>query len=157
MRVTEIMRTNVICCVPATTARKVAGMMRQFNTGVVLVVDRLDNRKLLGIVTDRDLCIRVLAEGRNPDALLVEEFMTRKPECCTPEDGIPKLLTLMADHHVRRVPVVTADHTVEGIITDRDLLENADIDPHELCVAMGRITASKIKTREADSATTAYP
>lgn len=156
MRVVEVMRGNPICCLPTTSALRLAGMMRQFNVGVVLVVEDLDRPTLLGIVTDRDLCVRMLADGRDPGTTAVQDFMTRHPVCCTPQDDIAQVLAVMAQHQVRRVPVVNDAKRVEGIITDRDLLQNPDIDPHQLCVALGRITASKIKTRNTDSVT-AFP
>jgi CBS domain-containing protein len=156
MRVTEVMRGNPVCCVPATSARKAATIMRQFNVGVLLVVDDLDRRKLLGIITDRDLCVRVLAEAIDPARAMVQDFMTSNPVTCTAEEDIGLLLSHMQKHQIRRVPVVNAEGRVEGIVTDRDLLENPDINSHDLCVALGRIVASKIKTRDTDSVT-AFP
>ena len=144
MQVTEIMR-NPTFCTPSTTARKAAGLMRQYDEGVLVVVDSFESRKLLGIVTDRDLALRVLID-RDPERSAVQECMTqRNLICCAPKDDIARVLQTMAEHHIRRVPVIGEDNCVEGIITDRDLLQNGEIDATSLCAALSRITASKVR------------
>lgn len=153
MRVTEVMSHNPVCCVPATSAKKAAVLMRHFNTGVLVVVEDLENRKVLGILTDRDLCIRVLAGNADPERTTVQECMTSDPLCCKPQQEIEPVLALMATHKVRRVPVVNAANGVEGVITDRDLLENSEIAPEALCVALGRMIASTIKSPDMDTPT----
>ncbi len=151
MRVIEVMRGNPVCCVPGTSAKKAAVLMRQFNTGVVVVVDDLDRRKVLGIVTDRDLCIRVLAGTGDPEHTTVQDCMTRNPVSCTPQQEIEPVLALMAAHKIRRVPVVNEANGIEGIITDCDLLENAEIAPDALCVALGRIISSTLRSPSTDT------
>jgi CBS domain-containing protein len=130
--------------------------MRHFNTGVLVIVDDLERRKVLGILTDRDLCIRVLAANGDPEHMTVQECMTSHPVCCKAQEEIEPVMASMAVHKIRRVPVVNGANALEGLITDRDLLENAEIDPHALCVALGRIIASTKRSMDMDSVT-AFP
>jgi len=65
--------------------------------------------------------------------------------CCAPKDDIAQVLQAMAEHYVRRVPVVGGGNRVEGIVTGHDLLQNAEIDATSLCAALSRITASKVR------------
>jgi CBS domain-containing protein len=119
--------------------------MRQYDEGVLVVVENYDNLKLLGILTDRDLSLKVLID-RDPERTTVQECMTQRDLiCCSPKDDIARVLDTMAEHHVRRVPVIGEGNRVEGIITDRDLLQNGEIDATVLCAALTRITASKVR------------
>jgi CBS domain-containing protein len=116
----EIMTRNPACCEPGDTAEQVAVLMRNHNVGSVPVVASLASLELVGIVTDRDLTIKVLAEGRDPRDATVGEVMTARPTTCNPEDQISRALETMARHRVRRLPVV--DHgKVIGIIAQADI------------------------------------
>jgi CBS domain-containing protein len=150
MRVTEVMRGNPVCCVPETNAKKAAALMRQFNTGVLVVVDDPHRRKVLGIVTDRDLCIKVLAGTGDPEKTTIQDCMTRNPVTCTAQQEIEPVLASMATHKIRRVPVVNEANEVEGIVTDRDLLENTGIPPEALCIALGRMISSTSKSMDVE-------
>ncbi len=80
--------------------------------------------KLTGVITDRDLCLRVIAEGRDPRKVKVRECMTGSPVCCKPEDDMQHALALMKEHHVRRIPVVDAEHRICGMISFANLVTN---------------------------------
>ena len=150
MRVTEVMRSNPVCCLPGMDAKKAAALMRQHNTGVLVVVDDLHRRKVLGIVTDRDLCIKVLAATGDPEKTAIQQCMTRNPVTCTAQQEIEPVMALMAAHKVRRVPVVNSDNELEGILTDRDLLDNAGVPAEALFIALGRMTSSTSRSLELD-------
>ena len=114
------MTQNPACCEPGFSAEQVAVLMRNHNVGSVPVVESLASLTLVGIVTDRDLTIKVLAEGRDPRHATVAEVMTPRPITCHPEDQISRALETMARHQVRRLPVV--DHgKVVGIIAQADI------------------------------------
>jgi CBS domain-containing protein len=116
----EIMTQNPACCEPGYTVEQVAVLMRKHNVGSVPVVASLQSLDLVGIVTDRDLTIKVLAEGRDPRTATVSEVMTPRPISCNPDDQIRRALETMARHQVRRLPVV--DHgKVIGIIAQADI------------------------------------
>ena len=156
MQVTEVM-SNPGLCAPTTSVRKAASIMRQFDTGILLIVEDVSSRKLVGILTDRDLVLRVLTD-RDPEKTTVQECMTHRDLlCCKPEDDIAQVMEAMATRHVRRVPVVSQGKRVVGILTDRDLLQNPEIDSTELCVALRRVTASKIRMPNALDSMTSFP
>jgi CBS domain-containing protein len=144
------MRNNPTCCLPGTDAKKAAALMRQNNTGILVIVDDLQRRKVLGVVTDRDLCIKVLAATDDPEKTAIQQIMTQNPVTCTAQQEIEPVLALMATHKVRRVPVVNSDNELEGLLTDRDLLDNADIPADALCIALGRITSSTQRSLDRD-------
>jgi CBS domain-containing protein len=83
-----------------------------------------EEERLVGMVTDRDLVVRVLAEDRNPEATTVGEVATRDLTTVMPEDDLEKALTLMARNQVRRVPVVENDRLV-GIVAQADVAREA--------------------------------
>lgn len=117
----DIMTKDPTCCLPGDTMDQVAQVMKVEDIGSVPVVESQQTKKLVGIVTDRDLAIRVVAEGRDPKQSRVEEVMTRELVTCRPEDDLGQVFQAMAQHQVRRIPVVTADGRVVGIIAQADI------------------------------------
>lgn len=116
----EIMTLNPACCEPGSTVAEVAVLMRQHNVGSVPVVASLHTLELVGIVTDRDLTIKVIAEGRDPRLAKVGDVMTPRPISCHPDDQIRRALETMARHRVRRLPVVEQGKVI-GIIAQADI------------------------------------
>lgn len=98
----------------ATAARR----MRDFRVGCVVVVR--DGRPV-GIVTDRDLAVRVVAEGRDADRTLVSEIVTYEATTVPRDAGVETAVRLMSERGVRRLPIVTDDGRVTGIVTADDL------------------------------------
>jgi len=126
MRAKEIMTKDPECCEPDDTARDAAQVMRDRDCGAVPIVDP-SSRKVIGMVTDRDLAIRAIAEGRNPDARL-KDLMTPVASCCGPDDDLRDVERTMADLQVRRIPVVDAGGRVMGIISQADIARAASRD-----------------------------
>lgn len=120
MKVSDIMTPDPACCLRETTAREAAGLMREHDCGAIPVVENMERRKLLGIVTDRDLAVRGLADGKGPDTP-VGELMTDAPIGADPEDEIETVRQVMIREQVRRVPVIGRDHILVGIIAQADL------------------------------------
>jgi CBS domain-containing protein len=114
------MTTNPACCEPESTVEQVAVLMRKQNIGSVPVVASLQTLDLIGIVTDRDLTIKVIAEGLDPRQATVGEVMTPRPITCHPDDQISRALETMARHQVRRLPVVEHGKVI-GIIAQADI------------------------------------
>lgn len=117
MRCREIMTSNVRTASLETTLREVAVMMREGDVGSVPVVD---GKKLVGIVTDRDIVIRAIAEGRGAETP-VSEAMTREIFAVRPDDFVFEAIRLMGDHQVRRIPVVGEAGELAGIIAIADV------------------------------------
>jgi signal-transduction protein with cAMP-binding, CBS, and nucleotidyltransferase domain len=82
--------------------------------------------KLLGIVTDRDICLAVATKFQSPEELPVGDIMTKKVYTCSPDHDARTALNLMTNHAVRRVPVVTTDGRLTGLISIDDLVLRAD-------------------------------
>lgn len=113
-RIEDLMTRVVEVVTPDMSVRDVATRMKERNIGFYPVCD---GGMLVGLVTDRDLALRVLAEGRDPDATPVEAVMTTPVAACSPEDPLDEVLTLMAARRVRRIPVVGGNGRLVGLVT----------------------------------------
>jgi CBS domain-containing protein len=120
VRVKQIMTPDPACCTPDSTARQAATLMRDHDCGSIPVVEDLKVKRLVGTVTDRDLAIRGLAEGRGPETA-VSDLMTNDPVTCVPEDEVEDVRQVMVQALVRRVPVVDEDGLLVGIVAQADL------------------------------------
>jgi CBS domain-containing protein len=122
MRVSEVMTRNVKVAAPDASVTDVARLMRDFEVGVVPVCD---GERLLGMVTDRDIVVRALAEGRAADTA-VRELMTDHVDWCREDADVAEVADKMANMQVRRMPVVDAAHRLVGIVSLGDLALEAD-------------------------------
>ena len=115
----DIMTRNPACCTPRTTLEEIARMMVQNDCGEIPVVDT--NDRLIGVVTDRDIVCRVVAEGKNPAGYTVESCMT--PDVVTVREDAPldEIVQTMERHQIRRVPVVDKDGSCVGIVAQADV------------------------------------
>jgi CBS domain-containing protein len=102
---------------PEMTAEDAAGLMKQLDAGVILVAD---GDKLIGLVTDRDLVVRVLAERKDPHDVKLGDIATTSPVTVTPDMQLSEARDLMAKHRVRRLPVMKAEKLV-GILSLGDV------------------------------------
>jgi len=118
MSLDDLMRTEVVTTAPETPVDEVAAMMRDDNVGSVVVVS---DGAPVGLVTDRDIAVRVAADGEDPSTLTAEAAMTPDPVTVDDDIGVFDLCTVMCDHEVRRMPV-TDDGELVGIVTLDDLL-----------------------------------
>lgn len=120
----EIKKKTVITITPTDTVIEAAMLMKDKDVGSVVVVN---DRKPVGIITDRDIAIRVVAEGIDAAITPVEEVMTK--ELITANDSIrtSELLKLIDDNAIRRIPFVDDDGNLAGIITLDDILQMVGI------------------------------
>lgn len=112
-------RRDVHVADPEDSVAEVAVRMRDLGIGALIVVR---GRHPIGIVTDRDLAVRVLAERRDPRATRVRDVVTWDPIVVGLGDGIETAVSRMRDHGVRRLPIVDADGDVVGIVTADDVM-----------------------------------
>ena len=125
----EIMTENPVCCLASDKVYAVAQRMQTEDVGALPVVENHDTRKLIGIVTDRDLAVRVVAASRDATNTPVGDVMTPDPVVCHPLDDLNTMLENMASHQIRRIPVVDEAGQVVGIIAQADVairLDNHD-------------------------------
>ena len=124
MLIKSIMTSDVKVCAPDTSLAAAARVMTTRDCGIVPVVD--SRGKLAGVITDRDVCSAVATRFRSPEELAVRDIMTTKVYTCSPDDEARAALNVMKNHAVRRVPVVTADGRLAGLISIDDLVLRAD-------------------------------
>jgi CBS domain-containing protein len=121
MRCEEIMTKDPTCCALSDTAFRAAKLMAMGDIGAVPVCEDSYGRKLLGIVTDRDLVMKVISEGRDPHTTSIREIMTREPLSCVGGDDIEMAFDAMSLFQVRRIPIVDEGGRLIGIISQGDL------------------------------------
>jgi CBS domain-containing protein len=118
------MTSEIRVCTPETSLAAAARIMSSRDCGIVPVVD--SQHKVLGIITDRDICLAVATKVQSPEELPVLDIMTKKVYTCSLDDDARAAMNLMKNHAVRRVPVVTADGRLTGLISVDDLVLGAD-------------------------------
>lgn len=133
MKVKDIMTARPNSCTPATNLAAAAALMLDADCGVLPVVDE---GKLVGIVTDRDMYIALATRNKPASQLTVAEVARKQAFTCSPDDDVHKALAAMKEHHVRRLPVQGFGGTVSGIVSLNDIVLGA--------VGARGVTASEI-------------
>lgn len=124
MIVRDVMTYDPVCCLTTDSAQKVAGILHKQNVGSIPVVSDEASRKLIGIITDRDLCCSVVAKGLDPTSTPIERFVSRNPATCRESEELDHCERLMQERQVRRIPIVDNDGRVIGIVSQADLALN---------------------------------
>jgi CBS domain-containing protein len=140
----EVMTKNPVCCLPNDMAAKVAKLMKRENVGSIPVIENEKTRKLVGIVTDRDLTLKIVAKELDAKSTKVEAVMTRKVVTCRAEDDLQKALDAMSKHQLRRIPVVDNDNKILGIIAQADVATRVD-KPKKTAAMVKEISRSNAK------------
>jgi CBS domain-containing protein len=122
----DVMTENLVFCTPEDSVAEVAQLMKREDIGPVLIVDNKQSRTLVGIVTDRDLALKVVAEGHDPKTTRVEEVMSHKLVTCYADDNVENALKAMAQYQLRRIPVVSDNMRLVGIISQADVATRVD-------------------------------
>ncbi len=117
----EVMTREPVCCEPGDPVPRVADIMRQHDVGSVPVVDSRTSKRLVGIVTDRDLVTKVVAGNRSVESATARDAMTANPASVREDDDVERAMSLMADRQVRRMPVVDESGRLSGIIAQADV------------------------------------
>ena len=125
MLVKDLVTREVVSCTPWDTARTVAHLMKELGVGALPVVWDLADPLLEGIVTDRDLCCGVVADGKNADAIRISELMTPIPVTCQPESTLEDCEESMQENQVRRIPVVDKRGRCVGMVSQADVALHA--------------------------------
>ena len=123
MRVKDIMSTAVACCSPETKLPEVARMMVEHDCGEIPVVDA--SGVPIGVVTDRDITCRTVAEGRNPLVMEAGDCMTTPCVTVTPETSLEECCQTLEKNRIRRVPVVDEAGACCGMVSQADIARNA--------------------------------
>ena len=132
MKVREIMTKMAQTIVPDATVEQASQKMRDYNIGLLPVVEE---DKILGVVTERDIVVHAVAEGRHPHLTTVREIMKEKPSSCYEDQSVTEASRIMEKHHVRRLIVMNRRHKLAGILTITDFalkISNEELSGHLL-------------------------
>lgn len=122
----DVMTMEPTCCLISDPVTRAAQIMKDEDVGSVPVVEDEGTKRLVGILTDRDIVIKVITDNRNCGDVRVEEIMTRNPITCKPEEAIQNAMDRMSQHQIRRIPVVDGRGRITGIISQADLATRMD-------------------------------
>jgi CBS domain-containing protein len=147
MKVSEVMSKRPACCWPSSSALTAAIMMRERDIGILPVAQDRFTPKLVGVVTDRDLCLHVVAAARDPAHVWISECMTEDPVCCNAEEDTRRAIDLMKNHQIRRLPVVDEKHEIVGMVSLSDLVRKADLDAEIVSAALRGICEPGSRSR----------
>jgi CBS domain-containing protein len=128
MRAADIMTENPETVTPEASLADAARKMRDLNVGIIPVVESDQNRRLRGVITDRDIAIRAVAEGKDASSTRVSEVMTSDVETCNKNDSVQDVLQLMEREQVRRVPITDREGRLVGIVAQADVATDLDSD-----------------------------
>jgi CBS domain-containing protein len=117
----DVMTKDPVCSVPSDGVVKVARLMQSKDIGSVPIIENEQTKKLVGMVTDRDLALRIVAKGRAPKSMKAEDVMTREVVTCQAGDKLRRALDAMSEHQLRRIPVVDNNNGIVGIIAQADI------------------------------------
>lgn len=128
MQVKEIMTKDPRCCTPETSLQQVAALMCGCDCGEIPVIENQQSMKPIGVVTDRDIVCRTLAQGKNPLQLSAQDCMTKPVVAVRPETSVDDCCKLMERHRIRRVLVVDPKGACCGIVAQADVANYAPED-----------------------------
>ncbi len=123
MKCNEVMTDNPVCCLPNDSVGQAARVMRREHIGPVPVVSDERTKEIIGIVTDRDLAIKVVAESRDPNRTTVGDVMTHTIVVCREDDDLTSAIAAMEEYQIRRIPVIDQGGHLVGIISQADFAE----------------------------------
>jgi CBS domain-containing protein len=140
MKARELMTSNPECVTREDSLQRAAQIMRDHDTGFVPVVDDHSTKRLRGVITDRDIAIRAVAEGRS-DARVGDAMSSSTLRTVSPDDSEKDVLRAMQDAQVRRIPVVEEGQRLVGVIAQADIATH-DIGDRKVGETVGRISES---------------
>jgi len=120
MKIKDIMTKEIACVDASSTAADAAKKMKDQNVGTILIVDR---DQLKGLVTDRAITTRAVAEDKDPRSVPVMDIMTKEIVGCSEEDDVFDALKIMGDNKIRRMPVVNDQDQLVGVVSMADIAE----------------------------------
>lgn len=121
MKVQEIMSKVLEVATLNTSLHDAAKMMAEYNCGCIPVIETEDNKKPIGMITDRDITLRTVAHNKNPLNMIVGEVMTDNVVTVTPEMSVEACVAVMEKNQIRRVAVVDTDGNLCGMVSQADI------------------------------------
>ena len=125
MKIQDVMTRNPASVTPDAPASEAARIMKNEDVGVVPVVESNESRRLVGVVTDRDLAVRLIAEGRDGQSRVRDVMSGGHIHTRGPNDDLDAAMDTMAKEQVRRIPIVDERGTLVGIVSQADVVRKA--------------------------------
>jgi CBS domain-containing protein len=122
MKIQDIMTKDPSCVSADSTVREAAQVMKRENVGIVPVVDGQNDRRLIGVVTDRDIAIRCVADGKDGSCRVRDVMSTDDLATCNMNDDVNNVMQAMRTEKVRRIPIVDERGSLVGIVSQADVL-----------------------------------
>ena len=148
MSIGKICNREVVCSSRASTIREAAFLMREHHVGDLIVVNENGKRQPVGIITDRDITISIVALGLDPDVMTVGDIMGRELVTLREDQGILETIRQMRLRGVRRLPIVGEDGALVGIITVDDLVALLANELNDLSKVIWREQMIEVNTRK---------
>ena len=126
MKVQDIMTGAPRTLTPDSTAQEAAQLMKEMDTGVIPVVESSTSKKLVGVVTDRDIAVRLVAEGKPATSRVSDVMSSGRLATCSPTDDVDRVMETMSREQVRRIPIVDERGALVGIVAQADIVRKAD-------------------------------
>jgi CBS domain-containing protein len=150
MKARDIMTANPAVVTPDAPIAQAAGIMRDLDVGIVPVVDDTSSMHLEGVITDRDIAVRCVAQRHAPTCHVSDHMTARNIDTVTPDADIGEVIAMMEQERVRRIPVVDEARRLVGIIAQADLaLKLGPIEPLEVEKVLERVSEPVPALREA--------
>jgi len=122
MKIHDIMTKDPSCVTPDATVREAAQVMKREDVGIVPVVEGQADRRLVGLVTDRDIAIRCIADGKDGTCRVRDVMSTDDLATCSENDDVENVMDAMRTEKVRRIPIVDERGSLVGIVSQADVL-----------------------------------
>ena len=122
MKIQDIMTKDPSCVTADASVREAAQVMKREDVGIVPVVDERSNRQLVGVVTDRDIAIRCIADGKDGTCRVRDVMSTDDLATCNENDDVDNVMDAMRTEKVRRIPIVDERGSLVGIVSQADVL-----------------------------------
>ena len=135
------MSKNISKAVRHATLQEVAALLKSGDIGILPIVEE-SNGKLVGLVTDRDIVVRAVADGKNITETTVGEIMTTELFTAKPDDFVFEAVRTMGEKQVRRIPIVDQDNTLQGIVSMADIALEME-DEREIAETLEEISSGK--------------
>ena len=128
MKIHDIMTRDPQCVTPDATVREAAQLMKSGDVGIVPVIDGQNTRTLVGVITDRDIAIRCVADGKDGTVRVRDCMTANKVSTCRENDDVDRVMDAMRTEQVRRIPIVDERGSLVGIVAQADIVRKASND-----------------------------
>jgi len=143
-KASDVMTKNPVFCLSNDMVVKAAKLMKSENVGSIPVVEDEQTQELKGIVTDRDLVLKIVAEGLVAASTQIEVVMTKQVVTCLADDDLQKVMDTMSKHQLRRIPVVNENKKILGMISQADVALHYD-HPEKTAAMVKEISQENVK------------